>query len=399
MTHTSKPSMCRRGLLSLGASALAAHALAGCSSNGVGTRATAEAPREATIAPTSENVRVIGRTFEEDGVLWLPQSGSAVEFAASATRIGLEVVGDESVESVESVESDPDLRPRYAVLVDGEVVVDDTLGEPSCVVEVPLGDSAASAIVQLIHLSEASSGAIGLRGITVESDAEVPVAPTDAKGLSIAFVGDSITCAYGVEASSNDDPYKTTTQNFMKSYAYLTAQELGADYETVCYSGYGVVSGWSGDGERNEGMLLPPLYKLVAEGHKQTWDFASHPRDVVVVNLGTNDFTYTGTDEARMREFSQGYAALLDRIRELNPESLIVCTVGTMWGSEALYPALQQAVEDHASHTGDSRVICYLSEPIDEATDTVVLNGHPDEEGQRKIAQALTGVIREALEL
>ena len=132
MTHTSKPSMCRRGLLSLGVSALAAHALAGCSSNDVETRATAEAPREATIAPTSENVRTIGRTFEEDGVLWLPQSGSAVEFAASATRIGLEVVGDESVES------DPDLRPRYAILVNGEVVVDDTLGEPSRIVEVPL---------------------------------------------------------------------------------------------------------------------------------------------------------------------------------------------------------------------------------------------------------------------
>lgn len=393
MTHTSKPSMCRRGLLSLGASVLAAHALTGCSSNGVGTRATAEAPREATIAPISESVRVIGRTFEEDGVLWLPQSGSAVEFAASATRIGLEVVGDESVDN------EPDLRPRYAVLVNDEVVIDDTLSEPSHVAEVPLGDSAASAIVQLIHLSEASSGAIGLRGITVESDAEVPVAPTDTHDLSIAFVGDSITCAYGVEASSNDDSYKTTTQNFMKSYAYLTAQELGADYETVCYSGYGVVSGWSGDGERNEGMLLPPLYELVVEGHKQTWDFALHPRDVVVVNLGTNDFTYTGTDEARMREFSQGYAALLDRIRELNPESLIVCTIGTMWGSEALYPAVEQAVENHASRTGDSRVICYLSEPIDETTDTVVLNGHPDEEGQRKIAQALTGVIREALEL
>ena len=391
MDHAPKPNMSRRELIGLGTYALTAHALAGCSSSGVGTRATAEAPREATIASTSENVRIIGRTLEEGGVTWLPQSGSAVEFVASATHIGLEVVGDESVDN------DPDLRPRYAVLADGEVVVDDTLSEPSCVVEVPLGDSAAGAVVQLIHLSEASSGAIGLRGITVASDAEAPVAPTDAHDLSIAFVGDSITCAYGVEASSNDDPYKTTTQNFMKSYAYLTAQELGADYETVCYSGYGVVSGWSGDGGRNEGMLLPPLYELVVEGHEQTWDFASHPRDVVVVNLGTNDYTYTGTDAARMREFSQGYAALLDRIRELNPESLIVCTIGTMWGSEALYPAVEQAVEDHASRTGDSRVICYLSEPIDETTDTVVLNGHPDEEGQRKIAQALTGVIREAL--
>ena len=192
--------------------------------------------------------------------------------------------------------------------------MDDTLGEPSCVVEVPLGDSAADTIVQLIHLSEASSGAIGLCGITVESDAEAPVAPTDTHDLSIAFVGDSITCAYGVEASSNDDPYKTTTQNFMKSYAYLTAQDLGADYETVCYSGYGVVSGWSGDGERNGGMLLPPLYELVVEGHKQTWDFASHPRDVVVVNLGTNDMSWCGTDGERGALYAEGYTQFLKTV-------------------------------------------------------------------------------------
>ena len=277
--------------------------------------------------------------------------------------------------------------------------MDVTLGEPSRVVEVPLEGPAESAVVELIHLSEANSGVVGVRSITVESAAETPVVPTAANSLSVAFVGDSITCAYGVEASSNDDTFMTTTQNFMKSYAFLTARALDVDYETVCYSGYGVVSGWSGDGSRNEGSLLPPVYELVVEGHKQTWDFAAHPRDVVVVNLGTNDFTYTGTNEARMQEFSQGYAALLGRIRELNPDSLIVCTLGTMWGSEVLYPALEQAVQSHGSSTGDAHVMCYLSDPIDAATDNVVLNGHPDEEGQRKIAEQLTDVIRKALAL
>ena len=387
MYHPTEACVSRRGLLALGAS-VAAHALAGCASDA----SKGEEMREATVVPTAENVRVIGRTYEEDGTLWLPQSGSAIEFLANAAHIALEVVGDGSVSSA------PDQCPRFAVLVNGEVVVDDTLDESSRIVEVPLGGLAEDAVVELIHLSEANSGAVGVRGITVDSAGEGTVAPTDTKDMSVAFVGDSITCAYGVEAMSNDDPFRTTTQNFMKSYAYLTACELDADYETVCYSGYGVVSGWSGDGRRNESMLLPPLYELVVAGHKQTWDFAAHPRDVVVVNVGTNDFTYTGTDKARMQEFSQGYAALLGRIRELNPESLIICTLGTMWGSEALYPALEQAVQDHANRTGDARIVCYLSDPIDEASDTVVLNGHPDEEGQRKIASQLLDVIRQALE-
>jgi hypothetical protein len=174
----------------------------------------------------------------------------------------------------------------------------------------------------------------------------------------------------------------------MKSYAYFAAQELDADYRTVCYSGYGVVSGWTGDGSKNQKMLLPPLYELVTKDEGQAWDFATHPSDVVVINLGTNDFTYTGTDGARMREFSQGYAALLDRVRELNPESLIVCTLGSLWGTEALYPSLEQAVEDHVNRTGDSRIVCYLSDPFDK-TDPTVANGHPNEDGQRIIASEL----------
>lgn len=386
-----KANVSRRGLFGLGSSLIAAHALGGCSFDGAEAETHGDEPHATTLAPTEEYVRMIGRTFEEDGVAWLPQSGSGVGFVTSARRVELEVVGDESVGN------EPNLCPRYAVLVNDEVVIDDILDEASRVVEVPLDGAGAESVVRLLHLSEANSGMVGVRGITVGPDTGATVAPTAEKDLSIAFVGDSITCAYGVEASGNDAPYETTTQNFMKSYAYLTADELDADYETVCYSGYGVVSGWSADGSRNEGMLLPPLYELVAEGHEQGWDFAAHPRDVVVVNLGTNDFTYTGTDESRIREFSQGYAALLDRIRELNPASLIVCTLGTMWGSEVLYPALAQAVGDHAGRTGDERVVCYLSDPIEETAGSVVANGHPDEDGQRAIAQALTAVIRQAL--
>lgn len=381
MSRKTKAYVSRRQLLGFGASVLATHALVGCSTNGGGSNASVGDART-TVAPTADNVRIIGRTFDEEGAVWLPQSGSAIEFMANATCVELEVVGDKSVEN------EPDLRPRFAVLVNGEVVVDDTLGEPSRVVEVSLDGSAKGAVIEVIHLSEASRGAVGVRGITVESEADVPVVPTDAKDLCIEFMGDSITCAYDVESTSAGDPFKTTSENFMKSYAYFAAQELDADYRTVCYSGYGVVSGWTGDGSKNQKMLLPPLYELVTKDEGQAWDFATHPSDVVVINLGTNDFTYTGTDEARMREFSQGYAALLDRVRELNPESLIVCTLGSLWGTEALYPSLEQAVEDHANRTGDSRIVCYLSDPFDK-TDPTVANGHPNEDGQRIIASEL----------
>lgn len=381
----------RRQLLKIGTSLVATAALAGCAAGGTDSNDAPRAVQKMSLAPTAEHVRLIGRTYEEDGVTWLPQSGSAVEFSFTGTHLAVELVGDESVSN------DPDLLPRFAVLVDGEVVLDDTLSEPVRTIEVPTGSGLAGAVIQLIHLSEASRGTVGIRSITVESDANAPVTPTAEPDLSIGFVGDSITCAYGVEAADTDEPFKTTTENFLKSYAYLVAQELDADYDTVCYSGYGIVSGWSGDGQRNERILMPPLYDLVVEGHAQAWDFAAHPRDVVVINLGTNDFTYTGTDEARMQEFSEGYAAFVEQVRARNPESLIVCTLGTMWDCGALYPTLEQAVDDYAVRAGDSRVACYQAAPLDLEADGCGTSGHPNETTQRKIAAELTEVIRREL--
>ena len=344
------------------------------------------------VSPTQDNVRLIGRTYEDDGVTWLPQSGSAIEFSATGSRVEIELVGDNSVLN------EPTLRPRFAVLVDGEVVVDDTLDEHARTVEVPLGGSDEQAVVEVIHLSEANRGFVGVREIRVGTTEAAPVVPTEDKGLSIEFIGDSITCGYGVEGEGGDEPFMTTTENFMKSYAYLTAQALGADYSAVCYSGYGVVSGWTGDGERNEDMLVPPLYEVVAKGYEQPWDFDAHSYDVVVINLGTNDYTYARTDEARMEEFSRGYASFLEEVREHNPESLIVCTMGTM-GCHELYPYLEEAVESFEASTGDTRVLCYLSEEIDYESDGTGTHEHPNAVTQQKSADALVAVIDEALGL
>lgn len=390
MGQAQKVVVTRRQFVGLGAGVLTS-ALAGCAAGETTDATSDDTLQEVTVTPTHENVRLIGRTFEQDGITWLPQSGSAIEFATTGSRILVELAGDENVSNA------PDMRPRFAILVDGEVVLDDTLGKALRTVEVPLDGPVEGAVIEVMNLSEANQGWIDVRSITVESDVAAPIAPTTQKASSIAFIGDSITCAYGVEASGNDDPFKTTQENFMKSYAYLAARDLDADYETACYSGYGIVSGWTPDGSRNESMLLPPVYDLVVEGHDGVWDFAAHPRDVVVINLGTNDFTYTGTDEARMEEFAQGYAAFLAHVREVNPESLIVCTLGSMLGCDALYPTLEKAVADYAAHTGDARVMSYLSEPIDYEKEGCGTMGHPNEGSQRRIADALVSVIRQEL--
>lgn len=351
---------------------------------------TAATLQASTVEATEENVRLGGRTCESDGVRWLAQSGSAIEFEVDATRVAINLVGDESVENPE------DLRPRFAVLLDGEVILDDTLSEYSRTIEVFAGETSRKAVVELMQLSESNSGVVGVEDIDIESYASRPIAPTSAKDLSIEFLGDSITCAYGVESLEVTDGFRTTRENFMKSYAYLTAKALDADYSAVCYSGYGIVSGWTEDGERNANGLVPSLYDVVARKFDQPWDFSTHPSDVVVINLGTNDTTYTLGDESREAEFSEGYEDFLAMVRERNPRSYIVCTLGTMDAQE-LYPAIEQAVERFKERTGDDRVTSYMADVMDVERDGAGAAWHPNEITQQKIADDLTYVIRELL--
>ncbi|MBR1823993.1 MAG: carbohydrate binding domain-containing protein [Ruminococcus sp.] len=341
-----------------------------------------------TLPISDETVRSVGRNYTNDGVTWLVHSGSAVEFTVNARSAEVELAGDSSISNGE------DYRSRYAVLVDDEVVVDETMGEKSKKVEIFKGDTPRTAKVKVIHLSEANNGAIGVKNITVDSNAAVPVAPTADKKYRIEFIGDSITCAYGVEGKNQYENFKTTTENFLKSYAYLTAQKIDADYSAVSYSGHGILSGYTSDGKINTESLVPPYYEYIGKpaDYQKPWDFSAKPNDIVVINLGTNDNSYCGTDEEKMTSYRTEYAKFLAQVRKCNPDAHIICTLGTM-GATELYPYLEGAVEDFKKESGDTNISCYQSAVQDMQNDGLGSDWHPSLVTQQKSAAVLADKI------
>ena len=295
------------------------------------------------------------------------QSGSAIEFEVVGTSAEIQQ-GDGSVFLMKST----DLGD--AILVDGEIVLDALLSTKEETIKLFEGESSRSSIVKVIHLSEANNGAIGVGNISITSSAETPIKPVAKRDLSIEFIGDSITCAYGVEAESQHEQFSTSTENFMKSYAYLTAQQLNADYSAVCYSGHGIISGYT-TGEKNTDSLVPDCYNLVGKSYDYAteWDFESNPNDVVVINLGTNDSSYLTHDfEARSGDFVDGYVSFLNDVRSKNPNAYIICTVGTM-GGEDVYGLIEQAINIHKDETGDKNILGYLSETQNMAMGLVLI--------------------------
>ena len=324
---------------------------------------------EQTITDITEVTKIIGRTVTKDGVTWLVQSGAAVECTVTGTEASVTIAGDGNTAG------DEKYRPRYGVYVDGELIKDVVMGETEQTVSLFSGTTERTATVKVMHLSEANNGAIGVKSFKVTSKKYEPVKPTAKKDLTIEFVGDSITCAYGVGADSQYVSFETATEDFSKSYAYLAAQLLDADYSAVSYSGYGIYSGYSGDGKRNTDSLVPPVYEQVAKfgGYDAKWDFAANPNDVVFINLGTNDDSYAKDDlETRAPLYQAAYVDFLKEVRKCNPDAAIVCTLGIM-GCTELYPSIEAAVKE----VGDPKIFCYESPTHNIQRDGIGADWHP----------------------
>ncbi|MBQ8123771.1 MAG: hypothetical protein IJ170_10780 [Ruminococcus sp.] len=341
---------------------------------------------QSTVPATEENVRYIGRNYYDGETLWLVHSGSAAQFTVSGKSASVTISGGGNENN------DEKSRPRYAVIVDGEIILDELIDKAEKTVTLFEGETNRTAKVEVIHLSEANNGAVGLKSVTVDSDALKPVSPTAKKDLTIEFIGDSITCAYGVEGKDQYENFKTSTENIMKSYAYLTAKQLDADYSSVSYSGFGVISGYTSDA-LNTDSIVPPIYTQIAKStYTQPWDFESHKSDVVVINLGTNDDTYLSKDfENRCDTYTEGYVDFLKTVRENNPDAYIICTVGTM-GCEEVYPLIEKAVAQFTQETGDKKVTSFQSATQNMA-DGLGSDWHPSAVTHQKAAYFLADFI------
>ena len=346
--------------------------------------------RSIFIKPDTDNFKLTGRYFTGSDILWLVQSGSAIEFKLTASKASVTVKGDNSDGYYK------EQMPRYAVIVNGKTVFDSVTDRKDVTADIINSDEEKTVTVKIIHLSEANSGAVGITGFDIVSSSETPVRPVPLKKYSIEFIGDSITCAYGVESENELEMFTTLTENFMKSYAYLAAEKLDADYSAVSYSGFGVISAYSATGIKDTSRLVPDNYLLAGNQPecRKPWDFSGRKHDAVLVYLGTNDTNYVGNDKDRMNEFTEGYLNFLGTVREKNPDAFILCTIGTMQHGN-IYPAIENAVSRFRNEK-DERISCFHL-PSQKEADGFGSDWHPSAVTQRKCAELVVAELEKVL--
>ena len=342
---------------------------------------------------TAACAKLLGRTWESDGTLWMSYSASGAEMTFTGTTCTVKLTGD-------ALSGDMVHSPRYAIEVDDVRVVDATLDETGrashTVVHTP---DVRTHVVRVLKLSESADSTLGISAV----DADGELRPTPEGKHRIEFVGDSITCGYGVDGRLGE-LYKTANEDATKAYAYRTAKLLGADYSLVSFSGYGIISGYTETGTIRSECTVPPIYGTMGDSYGAfagqakpvdiAWDFTKFRPDLVVVNLGTNDASYCGDDADRRAVFANAYAEFLGTIAACNPGASILCVLGTMDGRlcESVRKAVTLFRETHAGTTIDTMFF----EPQDEARDGLAVDWHPSakthERDARVLAEKITGM-------
>lgn len=326
-------------------------------------------PKLSVYSAEEDNVKILGRSHYENGVRYFSHSGSGIEFLCRGEYAVINILDDSQGRYYSNH------KARFAIYKNGEVVVDEIITESEKSYHIVLDGYDKDSVITVLKLSEAQYSAMGIGEIMVYGKADI--VPTQEKPLKIEFIGDSITCGYGVDEENPRGYFSTATENFTGTYAYLTAEKLNADYSAVCFSGFGVYSGYTSNGVRNASDIVPLHYDkscFLYGGRETLWDFSGFQSDFIVINLGTNDASYCGGSLSGRQEFTRRYAEFIKQVRALNPYAYIICVLGDM--NNTMYSCIQAAVSNYINETADNRITAQtISYRMD--INDIVINGHP----------------------
>lgn len=270
------------------------------------------------LAQSADSVNVLGRAeVTEDGI--------AVYTTGAGIAFYTECSGDISLTL--TCQNTRYTMQCFGVFVDGErrdrVIFDGISGKTTETLTMVTDLEAGLHRVEIVRETEEVYGSCVFEEIALDGTLE-PVADSS---LLIEFVGDSLTCGYA--SNTTDVPNKGTDVEHpmwevgTQTFAYLAAQTLGADFQSVCASGYGVVTGWNADR-----VTLPDMYDRASYYHSDNeWTFA-RKADIVVINLGSNDNSRKGATGVSDEEVVAGMKAFMEQVRAKNPDATIVWATG-----------------------------------------------------------------------
>lgn len=246
--------------------------------------------------------------------------------------------------------------------------------------------------IEILKLTEAQYSTVTAYSVSGDGKFYPLKATNKAK---MVFFGDSITCGYGNIDDASFGGYRTSGQDGLKTYAYMTAKELGFDIDVFAASGWAInKASW-----HTTDMKIPqvfrqysPTFNLFGELYLKKPDESVK---IVVINLGTNDYTFfTGTPselKSKKSTFSYQYREFITQVRKYYPNGKIVLCFGMMdWDGNMVTTMDTCIKEDVARYMSEK----YLLLPTASLSEEMGANGHPSVKAQQKASETLVEYIR-----
>lgn len=336
-------------------------------------------PQEGTwIAPIDSNIQYMGRISF--------QNPDAPAFTYPGVQINARFEGTSL-----KMKAKP-MSGYFMVSVDGSAPYKVSFNAPKdsvATLAVALRDEAHT--VQVMYLNEGYQRMPEFWGFGLDDGCRLLPCPAQPV-RKIEFIGDSMTCGYGVEASDEKQTFADETSNFYYTYAALTARALKAQHMVVARSGIGIYRNYKGP-KTGSSDCMPRMYDQTQFGvEEEKWDPARYVPDVVCVNLGTNDVS---TDPYDKTMLENAYRDFYYTLRSKYPETKIVFLSGcALVGNRLVHiQHAMDAVVRQARLAGDKNVFRF---------DTSTQNGdlgygaawHPSKWQHEKMAAELTAYLR-----
>jgi len=260
--------------------------------------------------------------------------------------------------------------------------------------------------VRVMKFSECAFGYAGFKSLEIDGVLETEPASNGGfdklnHQLKLEFIGDSITCGYGIEGVWEKDTFTTAQERPDKAYAFLTAKALGAQVQLCSWSGIGLISNYVDP----ETIMLPDTHWLMQANWPYTdkslslrlgiepevWDASRYQPDIVVIHLGTNDISWVRGMEERRLEYTAQLRHLIETVHRRSPGAAICCCLGIM--GEALNDSVKEAVELFKKDFPAVKAKAVLFTQQLES-DGIGADWHPSALTHKKAAELLSAALR-----
>ena len=189
--------------------------------------------------------------------------------------------------------------------------------------------------VKIIQVTELQYGYFTLEDIRTSGEISKWDKPTE----TILWIGDSLSAGYGLEADTTPLVFNTYFEDCTHAYPYLVSNALNTIPIIIAYSGNGIISRWIPETEEkpNAEDILPTIFP---------YDISENP-SWVIINLGTNDASYTRGIPEREYRFKELYIDFVQKLKHKFPTSKFLLCYGLM--EESLLSYVQNVAIETSS--------------------------------------------------